>query len=58
MLKVVVSPTIVSLMTLEVPFMLLGNIYSTSITHDDRRLQSSYFIVQATGQIAVLSTAK
>ncbi len=33
MLQVVVSPTIGILMTLEVSFMLLDNIYSTGITH-------------------------
>jgi hypothetical protein len=30
-------------MTLEVSFMLLENIYSTGITHDDHHLPSSYF---------------
>ncbi len=35
MLQVVVSPTIVILMTLLVSFMLLANIYSRGITHDD-----------------------
>jgi hypothetical protein len=35
MLQVVVSPTIVILTTLEVSFMLLPNIYSRGITHDD-----------------------
>ncbi len=45
MLQVVASPTIVNLTTLEVLFMLLANIYSTGITHDDRNI----FKVQATG---------
>ncbi len=44
MLEVVASPTIVILMTLEVSFMLLANIYSRGITHDH-----NIFIVQATG---------
>jgi hypothetical protein len=35
MLQVVVSATTVILTTLEVSFMLLKNIYGTSITHDD-----------------------
>ncbi len=35
MLQVVASPTIIILTTLEVSFMLLANIYSTGITHDD-----------------------
>ncbi len=34
-LQVVASPTIVILMTLEVSFMLLANIYSRGITHED-----------------------
>jgi hypothetical protein len=34
-LKVVASPRIVILTTLEVSFTLLENIYSTGITHDD-----------------------
>jgi hypothetical protein len=34
-LQVEASPTIIILTTLEVPFMLLANIYSTGITHDD-----------------------
>jgi len=37
-LQVVASPTIVILMTLEVSFMLLANIYSRGITHDDRHV--------------------
>ncbi len=36
--QVVASPTIVILMTLEVSFMLLENIYITGITHDDRHM--------------------
>jgi hypothetical protein len=36
--QVVASPTIVILMTLEVSFMLLANIYSRSISHDDRHV--------------------
>jgi hypothetical protein len=35
MLQVVASPMIVILMTLEVSFMLLVNIYNRGITHDD-----------------------
>jgi hypothetical protein len=35
MLQVVASPTIVILTTLEVSFMLLANIYSGGVTHDD-----------------------
>ena len=35
MLQVVASPMIVILMTLEVSFMLLANIYSRGVTHDD-----------------------
>jgi hypothetical protein len=38
MLQVVASPTIVILITLEVSFMLLANIYSRGITHDDRQV--------------------
>ncbi len=38
MLQVVASPTIVILMTLEVSFMLLANIYSKGIIHDDRHV--------------------
>ncbi len=45
-LQVVGSPMIVILATLEVSFMLLENIYSTRITHDDCHCQN--FIVQAT----------
>ncbi len=38
MLQVVASPTIVNLTTLEVSFMLLANIYSRGVTHDDRHV--------------------
>ncbi len=38
MLQVVASPTIIVLMTLEVSFMLLANIYSRGITHDDHHV--------------------
>ncbi len=38
MLQVVASHTIVILITLEVSFMLLANIYSSGITHDDRHV--------------------
>jgi hypothetical protein len=38
MLYVAASPTIVILMTLEVSFMLLANIYSTGVTHDDHHV--------------------
>jgi hypothetical protein len=38
MLKVVASPTIIILTALEVSFMLLANIYSRGITHDNRHL--------------------
>ena len=37
-LQVVASPTIIILTTLEVSFMLLANIYSRGITHDDRHV--------------------
>ncbi len=37
-LKVVASPTIIILTALEVSFMLLANIYSRGVTHDDRHL--------------------
>ena len=47
MLHVVASPMIAILMTREVSFTLLENIYSTDITHDDRNM----FIVQATGNV-------
>ncbi len=39
MLQVVASHTIVILMTLEVSFMLLENIYSTGVTHDDHHMR-------------------
>jgi hypothetical protein len=42
-LQVVVSPTIIILTALEVSFILLENIYSTSVTHDNRHLRLSYF---------------
>ncbi len=35
------------LTTLEVSFMILENIYSTGITHDNCHLRLSYFLVQA-----------
>jgi hypothetical protein len=35
MLQVVASQTIIILITLEVSFMLLANIYSKGVTHDD-----------------------
>jgi hypothetical protein len=38
MLQVVVSPMIVILTTLEVLFMLLANIYSRGVTHDDHHV--------------------
>jgi hypothetical protein len=38
MLQVLASPTIVILMTLEVSFMLLANIYSRGVTHDDHHV--------------------
>jgi hypothetical protein len=38
MLQIVASPMIVILTTLEVSFMLLTNIYSTGITHDDHHV--------------------
>jgi hypothetical protein len=44
MLQVVASPTIIILTTLEVSFMLLSNIYSRGITHDNRNI----FLVQVT----------
>jgi hypothetical protein len=37
-LQVVVSQTIVILATLGVSFMLLANIYSRGVTHDDRHM--------------------
>jgi len=38
MLQVVVSPTIVILTTLEVSFMLLANVFTRGITHDDHHV--------------------
>ncbi len=38
MLQVVASPMIVNLTTLVVSFMLLANIYSRGVTHDDRHV--------------------
>ncbi len=38
MLKIVASPTIIILMTLEVSFLLIERIYSTGVTHDDRHM--------------------
>jgi hypothetical protein len=38
MLQVVASPTVIILMTLEVSFMLLEEIHSTGVTHDDRHV--------------------
>jgi len=43
-LQVVLSLMIVILTTLEMPVMLLENIYSTGITHDDHPLRFSYFL--------------
>ncbi len=48
MLQVMVSPMIIFLMSLELPFMLLENIYSTDITHDNVICDCHIFIVQAT----------
>jgi hypothetical protein len=39
MLQVVVSPMMAILMTLELSIMLLENIYSIGVTHDDTHLQ-------------------
>jgi len=49
MLQVVASPTIVILMTLEVSFMLLENIYSTASLMFVTYGCQNVFIVQATG---------
>ncbi len=38
MLQVVASPAIIILKTLEVSFMLLANIYSTGVTHNDHHV--------------------
>jgi hypothetical protein len=43
MLQVVATTTIVILTTLEVSFMLLENIYSTSVTYDCNLWSSKYF---------------
>ncbi len=51
MLKVVASPTIVILTNLEVSFILLANIYSRGINHDDRHVNHNIFKVQATVSI-------
>ncbi len=48
-LQVVASPTIIVLITLEVSYLFLKGIYGTGVTHDNRHLWSSHFIVQATG---------
>jgi hypothetical protein len=50
-LQVVSSPTIIILMTLEVLFTLLENIYSPCITRDGHNLGSSY--LQATEQASL-----
>jgi hypothetical protein len=42
MLQIVASPMIIILMTLQVSFMLLVNIYSTGITHDNRHITIVY----------------
>jgi hypothetical protein len=47
LLQVVASPTIVILTTLEVSFLLLGDIYSTGITYDRQNI----FIAQVTGTL-------
>jgi hypothetical protein len=49
-LQVAALPIIVILTTLEVSFALLENIYSSSITHDDRHDDCNIFIVHATGK--------
>jgi hypothetical protein len=54
MLKVVASPTIIILTTLNVSFMLLENIHSTGITHDDHHLQPPY-IYSTCSLVSVLS---
>jgi hypothetical protein len=38
-LQVVVSPTIIILTTLELSFILLENIYSAVVTHDNRHMK-------------------
>ncbi len=46
MIQVVASPTIIILTTLEVSFMLLENIYSTGVNHDNHHDDCNIFIVQ------------
>jgi hypothetical protein len=42
--RIIILTTLdVSFMLLELSIMLLENIYSTGVTHDNRHLQSSYF---------------
>ncbi len=48
MLQAVASPTIIILKTLEVSFMLLSNIYSRGITHDDCHVTIVIYLLQAT----------
>ncbi len=48
MLQIVASPTIIILTTLQVSFLVLKNIYSTGVTHEDCHLLSLNFIAQAT----------
>jgi hypothetical protein len=43
-LQYVTSTTIIILTTLEVSFMLLDNVYSTGITHDDRHMTIVIYI--------------
>ncbi len=43
-LQVVASDMIVILTNLEVSFMLLANIYSTGVTHDDRHVTSIIYL--------------
>jgi hypothetical protein len=56
MIQVVMSPMIIILMTLEVSFTLLENIYSTVITPDNHRGDCNIFIVQAPGVLLDLLT--
>jgi len=49
MLQVVPSSTIIILMTLDVSFILLENIYSTGIACKHHLRSSKYLLVQATG---------
>ncbi len=44
-LQAVASPMIVILMTLEVSFMLLANIYSRGVTHDDRHVRIGIYLL-------------